>query len=1028
MKRIIRFFLENKRFNYTLLVFMILAGVYAYQAMPKEMFPPTTLDKILISGHYAGASAEVLDSIAVEPIEEEVSSISGIERLEATIRAGFFSIELTLQGGSDLSSVLSRVKDAVALARADLPSDMEEPVSQMMEAEIPLIIVNVSDEAGDRQLLMRAAEDLKRRLSRVENLTNITIYGQSDRQIRIALDGGRLQAYGLSTQAASQAIGQLSTIFPIGKIEEKGARHLFLSSYGGPKSVAALEETLITANDKRLYLGDIAEITIGYADSDTMASFNGRAALSVNVAKAKEGNAMDLAAQVRQIAGSLEADYPQLKVGTFTDTSVYIRNRLNTVTSSIFFGLILVSLVMLLLINKRISLVVTLGIPVAFVIALVFLHQMGETINMISLLGALIAIGVIVDDAIIVAENIQRHIEEGYPPKEAALLGAQEMVAPVIAASLTTVFAFLPMLMLTGEIGMFIKIIPIAISVLILAALIESFIFLPLHCQHLLSKNERELSWAPVTRAYGRVICFLVHYKKSTLAFFWLGVPALIVVGFSLMRFEFFPPFDSNQINITGKLPVNTSLEESYAVTQALQKAIEPYRETYHIETMTAISGFRRNPDGSSDGGENLFHLFVDLYPLAPQNFVDRFITPYFSLDYDGDNQIRQIQSPEIVRRLNEDLAGFKAAHNLEQLEVKGSGAGVVATDLEIAVVGDDDTLAREQVGRIRQALSEIEGVVRLYDDANEGIAELRLKLNDYGRQLGLSEESLWRVLSDYFLEPARGRALDEAGILEVVPVALNRDFFETLENFAFPLAGGQSVRLSEVVSFVEIENPEKVRKAGGQRRRTVYGDVDGITASEVIEQVRPLLEEIGTIPGISIALGGEQEKTDQLKTQMLMATGVAIFLIFLTLLVEFNAFRSTLMILSVIPLSLLGVILGHALMGLNLTMPSMIGALGLAGVAVNGGIVMLDFIRRSQTLGHLIERASLRVRPVVLTTLTTLAGLSLLVFFPSGQAVVLQPLAVSLGFGLFWATVLNLFYLPTFYALLNRIKDDRDD
>ncbi len=1025
MSRIIRFFLENKRFNYTLLLFMLIAGAYSYYAMPKELFPPTVLDRVLVTGHYAGASADVLDQIAVTPIENEVSGISGIDRVESTIRAGFFSMELVLQEGDEPLQILGRVQDAITAARRDMPSDMEEPSAVIMEVEIPLIIVNVAHESGDRQLLMRAAEDLKQRLSRVENLTKIEIYGESDRQILIELDPARIQAYGLSPTQVAQAIGRLSTIFPIGKIEERGARHFFLSSFGGPKDLQALKETLVTIGDRRLYLSDIARLSIGHARSDTLASFNGSPALSINVAKAKEGNAMVLARTVREVAASLESEYPKLSVGTFSDTSVYIRSRLNTVTSSIFFGLILVSFVMFVLINKRISLVVTMGIPVAFVISLVFLHQMGETINMISLLGALIAIGVIVDDAIIVAENIQRHIEEGYEPKEAAWLGAKEMVAPVIAASLTTVFAFLPMLMLTGEIGMFIKIIPIAISLLILAALIESFIFLPLHCQQLLTKRERELDWTPVTNLYARAVRTLIHYKKSTLLFFWIGVPLLIVLGFSLMRFQFFLPFDAHQINITGKLPVDTTLEESYAVTSALAKELERYRELYHIDSLTAIAGFRMSADGRSEGGNHLFHFFVDLHHLKPQNFVDRYITPFFSLGYDGEGMVRELDSNEVVRRLQQDLSGFKAAHGLLEFEVTGTRAGVVDTDLEIAVVSDDDALSAQKVARIRQALEAIEGVVRLRDDMQMGIAELRLELNAYGRDLGLDEVSLQAALSDYYLKPVRARALDGEGVLEVVPVSLRKDHLKSLRHFSLTLEDGRQVLLEDVVSFVEIENTEKIAKVAGQKRRSVYADVDQITASEVMERIAPLLEAIEQTPGVQIALGGEQEATNQLLRQMLLASMVALFLIFLTLLVEFNSFRTTLMILSVIPLSLLGVILGHALMAMPLTMPSMIGALGLAGVAVNGGIVMLDFIRRTRSLSELIDRARLRVRPVVLTTLTTLAGLSLLVFFPTGQAVILQPLAVSLAFGLFWATVLNLFYVPTFYALLNRIKDD---
>ena len=682
-------------------------------------------------------------------------------------------------------------------------------------------------------------------------------------------------------------------------------------------------DTVIKVGTQKIRLGDVATVTKKYSDSATLGSFNGLTSMNINISKAETGNAIELSRIVKAKLAEMEAAYPGIKLQTFSDTSVYIRNRLNTVTSNILFGLILVTLSMYILINKRIAFIVAMGIPVSFIVGIVFFHQVGYSINMISLLGALIAIGVIVDDAIIVAENIQRHIEEGWSPKEAALTGAKEVAMPVLAASLTTVFAFLPMLILSGNMGAFIKMIPVAIGVLILASLIESFIFLPLHAQHLLSPKDKELNWDRVNHLFKTVLRYLIHYRKTSVTLFLIIVPILIVIGFATSRFQFFPQFDGTQLYVSGKLDVNMKVEETFEVAKAIEKRILEHKDELYIESISSVAGFRMDATNQGENAPYFMYMFIDLKKSKEDNVVEKYITPYLSFDYDGEDRVREEKSFAIAEKLRKILDGVDREFAFQEFEVRGQRAGVVKTDIELQFISPDDGKLLATLEKVKTRLGAIDGVYNIVDDAKEGIAEIKMRVNPYGEDLGIDETTIATQLSQYYLENEKAKSFDEGGIVEIVVSDLNKDHLDRLEAFQLHVPGSlQKVALHDVAEFIEIRNFEKIKKIDGSKRKTVYANVhpETVTATDVMEEIRPFLDEVTEDPQISLALGGEAEQTAQMKVEMGMAALIAMFLMFMTLLIMFDSFKYTVMILSVIPLSLLGMLMGHFIMGMNLT------------------------------------------------------------------------------------------------------------
>lgn len=463
-------------------------SIFAYINIPKEIFPPMNMDKIVITGGYTGTSADVLDKMVVQTIEDDMQNIDDLEEIKSDIKNGAFTISADIKPGADNILVLNDVKDIVSGVKKDLPSDMNEPVAKIKLHAFPLALIALSGDVSKEELLEKA-EELKSELSNFKDLSDITIRGDADEELDIVLNNDKIKAYGLQPALVVSAISNISSIFPIGTIKQQ-ANHLYISTFNGEKTKDGVENTLIDVGGKKLKISDIADVAFTLSDEAELSHYNGVRNISVNVTKSKDGNAIALVKEIRTLLKELHQKNPQFNYDIYTDTSVWIKNRLNVVFSNIMFGLMLVFLAMLIFINRGIAFVVALGIPVSFMIGLIASELMGDSLNMLSLLGALIALGMLVDEAIVVAENIYRHLEEGMERKEAVVQGAVEMFPAVLTATLTTVFAFLPMLLMSGEMGMFIKIIPIMITVLLLSSLFEAFYFLPLHAHEFLKVSK----------------------------------------------------------------------------------------------------------------------------------------------------------------------------------------------------------------------------------------------------------------------------------------------------------------------------------------------------------------------------------------------------------------------------------------------------------------------------------------------------------------------------------------------------------
>lgn len=1048
IRRFIEFAIDKPLLNHILLLFILLISILAYINIPKEIFPPIQMDKISITGGYAGTSAEVLDNMVVRTIEDDLKNINELDTVETTIKNGSFSMLIDIKPGSENIAVLNDVKDIIAQAKRDLPADMNEPVAKIHEETIPLVLIAIAGDVSTKELLERA-DELKSSLSRFKDLSEITIRGDADDELVIRINEEKIRAYGLELNSVVNALQNLSSIFPIGTIKQRG-EHLYISTYNGEKDRRSVEGSLITVGTKRVRVGDIANISFELSDNSELSHFNGFRNISINITKSKSGNSIELVKKIKTMLKEYGERYPHLYFDVYTDTSVWIKNRLNTVFANIVFGLGLVFMAMLVFVNRGIALVVAMGIPLSFMIGLITTDMIGYSLNMLSLLGALIALGMLVDEAIVVAENIYRHIEEGMERREAAIVGATEMFPAVLTATLTTIFAFLPLLMLSGEMGAFIKILPIMISILLISSLFEAFYFLPLHAHDFLRLRKEEhlthLIWEHLYRWYDKVLHALMIRRGVSLIVIVSMIGLLTFLLVKNSKFQLFPDFDVTQIYVTGKVNINNELEDTEAIVTNIEKILLEKLDREESSSVTSVIGMRLDAKNKAELGENLFHIFIELHERAPDNLFNKYINPYLSVEYDADALIRERTakaiSEDIVKWLEPlksktqktepsrgevmvDIPGKTDERLFEEMTVMIPGTGVVAHDIEIALGGKADTELLEGIGRLESALADVEGVYNIADDADIGEKELKLRVNSYGQELGFNEQLITNELRAYYLKGEYGKMFNTEGLVRIRIEGTVKDELASLHTFQVQIPGTkQYVALSDVCDFVLTRAYVTVNKEDGKRIRSVFASLnkDVVTSSEVMKKIEPVLKKLGK-NGYNIDIKGEEEENTKTKREMGQAAMVAIFLIFITLVWLFDSLKQSLIVLSTIPLVLLGVYTGHLIMGLNMTMPGMIGSVGLAGVVVNDGLIMVSFIRRAANTEDLMRLAKTRLRPILLTSITTVLGLSTLIFFASGQAMILQPMAVSLGFGITWATVLNLLFVPLLYSVVFRVK-----
>ncbi len=1030
---LIRFSINNPLIVNLLLVLIALSGVFAWQAMPQEMFPMVEQDKVRISTLFEGASPEEVERQVTLPIEQEFDGHADIETIISSSSEGLSTILIELKSGSDVDEFV-RDADAILARIKDLPQQVETPELVRLETRFPVISMSLYGELS-RGELYAIAERTKRRLMQLENVASVGTAGEREWELWVVVDPERLAVRGVSLEEVKQALlGNLRDL-PGGSIRAAEG-DILLRGIGTKPEPDAVADITLRTNEQggRLTLGRVARVERRLEEAKTLGRFNGQPSVNLTVNKSASGSTIDVALSVRELADDLRGELPpSVSVGLFSDLSIYVKNRLDTVKSSGLIGLALVLLSLYLFLNFRVALVTALGIPVAFLIATILIQQSGYTINMVSLFAFLIALGMVVDDAIIVNENIYRHMEQGMLPREAAMQGAREVFWPVVASTTTTVAAFLPMYAIGGTMGAFIAVIPAVVTFSLLGSLWEAFVVLPSHATELLRpapKRRGRIDWGALLDSYSGALQWGLRNRYFVVMATVALLMITLTVAMTRLPFQMFGHAAAGQFFVNVEAPRTNTLEDTARLAARMEQAIFAELKEDELSSLLTNVGVTFVSFNRVKFASNQVQMIVDLAPPAPEGFVERWVTPLVNLKFGWEGS-RERDTETVINVVREHLAAIPGIERLSILRAQGGPGGA---DIEIGISGPEvrqlSAIARE----MSETLQRMSGTHDVNHDMEEGKLEYRYSLNERGRLLGLTQSQLADAVRAGFqgLELLYVNWGDKRIPLRVIYPEQLREDSQSLKRLRITLPGGESVYLGDVADIVVDRGLSSINRRDQRRLVTVQAEVDPkvTTALAVTAQVEEKYADFAErFPGYELLWLGEKKETSESMADMAKALLLALLVIFFILAALFKSLLDPLVVMFSIPFGIIGVVGGHFLFDYHLQFLSVIGFLALSGIVVNDSLILIDFAkkRRAEGMGReasLIEAGRVRARPILLTTITTFLGVSPLIFFATGQTAFLSPMAVSLGFGLIFATALILLTLPCVYLIGDDLRE----
>ncbi|MCG7948944.1 MAG: efflux RND transporter permease subunit, partial [Candidatus Thiodiazotropha taylori] len=846
----IDFSIRNPLIVNLLLVIILMAGLVSWYAMPQEMFPVVEQDKVSIKTIFEGASPEEVERQITLPIEQELDGLADIDVISSTSNESLSNILIELKSGSDVDNFMRKVRTALDQVD-DLPSEAEEPELARLETRFPVISVSLYGEISRGELYL-LAEQIKDELIQIPGTASVGVAGDREWEIWVVVDPQVLAARGVSLNLISKALRNNLRDLPGGTLKSSGG-DIRLRGMGVPPDPQQMAAIVLRHNEMggQLRLGDLAQVQLRHEEAQTLGRFNGKASVNLTLNKTSQASTIEVARLVRAYVAERQQSLPVgVKLGLFSDLSVYVKNRLETVKSSGIVGLALVLLALYLMLNFRVAFITALGIPVSFLVAVIALYMLGYSINMVSLFAFLIALGLIVDDAIIVSENVYRHLESGESPTYAATQGTREVYWPVVASTSTTIAAFMPMFAIGGTMGAFISVIPVVVTSSLMGSLLEAFGVLPSHAKEFLrrtkTRRKGRIDWSALNRRYTRLLRKCLDYRYPV-AMLSVGVLA-ITVTFAATRVPFllFGHVDVGQFFINIEAPSTYSIDEASRLADKLEVTLMQTIGDDELETLLTNVGVTFIDFHRVRMGSRYIQLIVDLKKQKPQGFIERWISPVVSLKFTREGS-RERSSAEVIDAVRQALQQIPGIQRMSILRAQGGPAGA---DLEVGVLGESVAQISRSAESIRSFVQRLPGISDARQDMDPGKLEYRYELNERGRRLGLTQTQLADAVRTGFL----GLKLSYVSWQDKrIPVRLIYDDelrhdAGALSRLPITLDDGRTVYLGDVADIQEARGFNTINRRNLSRLATVTAEVDAkiTTPNQVIEQIK---SEFSTLP-----------------------------------------------------------------------------------------------------------------------------------------------------------------------------------
>ena len=994
-------------------------GLFSLSTLPIDLYPDIETNTIMVMTTYQGASAQDIEQNVTRPLENTLNSVEHLKHISSKSRENISIITLEFEFGYDIDVLTNDVRDKLDMVESALPDDAENPIIFKFSADmVPIMMLSVQAEESMAGLYKILDDAVVNPLARVDGVGSVSISGAPKREIYVYVDPVRLEAYNLSIETISSLIAAENRNIPGGSFDI-GSDTYSLRVQGEFISPEEMSNIIVGSyGGKNIFLKDVARIDDTLEERAQQAYTDGKKGAMIVIQKQSGANSVEISNKVVEMLPSLQKRLPtDVKLEMIVDTSDNIRNTINSLVETVLYALLFVVIVVFGFLGRwRATLIICITIPISLIASFIYLAITGTSLNIISLSSLSISIGMVVDDAIVVLENVTTHIERGSDPKQAAIHGTNEVGISVIASTLTLIAVFFPLTLVTGMTGVMFKQLGWMVTIMMIISTTCALSLTPMLCSQLLRKGVKHgkiynIFFAPINkgldaidRAYGRGLGFVVRHKTSSV----IVCTVIFIASIFLLKFvgtEFFPTGDNGRLGVSLELPIGTRVEIADEVAARLAKE---WREKYpEIKVLNYTTG-----QASSD------NTFASL-----QNNGSHIISMNIKL-YSVEERERGIV--EIADLMRQDLKNYPEFKK-KQVNVGGGGGGMGGqSTIDYEIYGYDfaqtDTVAQQ----LKRILEGIKGTADIIISRSDYQPEYQVdfdreKLAIYGLNLQTAAMYLRNRINGSIASLFREDG--EEYYIKVMYAPEHRTSIEDIENILIYSPAGNAVRIKDVGTVVERFTPPTIERKDRERIITVKTTVSGVPMSEVVAASQAQLDKLDMPPGIAIELSGSYEDQQESFSDLLMLGLLIIILVYIVMAAQFESYVYPGIIMTSIPFAFTGIFGLLFLTGQNLNVMSMIGSIMLIGIVVKNGIVLIDYISLNRECGMSIRKAVVdggesRLRPIVMTALTTILGMVPMAIGTGEGSEMWRPMGVAVIGGLTFSTLLTLFFVPAMYCI----------
>ena len=1029
--------IRNPIFIFILVIVISVWGSIAYREIPREAAPDIQIPLLIVTIPFPGASPEDVESLITNKAEQELQTIKNLKEIKSTSSEGVSVLTLEFTSDFDIGEARTKVREKMDQIKPDFPDDAEDYViNEINLSEQPLMILNLAGEMG-LLALTNFSDEVKEEIEGIPGILEVRRAGGLEKEIRVYVNPDKLNYYSLDLNQVSSAISSENTNLPGGSVKMGPTKYL-IRVPGEFETPEGINEALISAPDQvPVRVRDVAQVVFGFKEITSKSRLDGYESVSLSVIKRSGENLLAIRDSVLKIVNKLGKDYKgSVKFSIISDSGKRVQKIVKDLENNIISGFILVFLVLLVVMGISNSLLVATAIPLSFLLSMIVMNSLGYTLNIVVLFSLILALGLLVDNAIVVVENIYRHRQAGKKRVEAAMIGVREIAIPVTTSTITTIAAFFPLIFMPGIAGEFIKFLPLTLIITLTSSLFVAMLINPVLCSTLMrvrvpkgiTPNFDELKLVDqsrILRSYRWVLKCVLRWRISILFIFMiLFVGTFYLYGtktFPRRGIEFFPKTEPDEAVVKITAPMGTTLEVSNRYVRVVEGYLEENMEK--LDAVVANVGQRRGFGGSSSGSTTTYLSHI---VLAFPNWED------------------WIKKPSLIIK---DLRG--KLDKMAGVEVKLSEAQAgppTGMPLNIEVRGNDYSRMIETVELIKKRIKNVPGLVDLTDDFDRSRPELKVVINrDKASRLGLRAREIASTVRTAF--NGKKVSVYRDGTEEYdIWVQLDQSFRENQADLASLFIftpTGELVRLSEIARVETGPSYGSIRHVDTDRAITITGDAYRIPGPVLVKLVQKAMQGLEIPEGVSSRFTGENEDRKETQRFIGQALVIAVFLILLVMIAQFNSIALPLIVITSVFMSIMGVLIGLIVhdrpFGIIMTG---VGTVALAGIVVNNAIVMLDFVKQLRKQGFdsnkaIILASTVRFRPVILTAITTILGLVPLavgmdIDFTRGNPVVFgseggsfwKSMALAIMYGLGVATILTLFMVPALYSLIEGSRE----